>query len=102
VAAAAAAVPRWSPAPRSRVPALPRLGPPAALPRCRPPVPRGAVLSGSGLVRPAGAARCGRRGRPGAPRSPVPPYRASRSLPPPSPCASTARCGPRRRPPPSL
>lgn len=39
-------VQRWSTDPRSRVPALPRLGPTDALPRCRQTVHRGAVLHG--------------------------------------------------------
>jgi predicted amidohydrolase YtcJ len=39
-------VQRWSTDPRSRVPALPRLGPADALPRCRQTVHRGAVLHG--------------------------------------------------------
>jgi predicted amidohydrolase YtcJ len=37
---------RWSTDPRSRVPALPRLGPTDALPRCRQTVHRGAVIYG--------------------------------------------------------
>ena len=37
---------RWSTDPRSRVPALPRLGPGDALPRCRRTVHRGAVIHG--------------------------------------------------------
>ncbi|MCV7124870.1 amidohydrolase [Mycobacterium lacus] len=37
---------RWSTDPRSRVPALPRLGPTDALPRCRQTVHRGAVIHG--------------------------------------------------------
>ncbi len=40
------AVRRWSTDPRSRVPALPRLGPTDALPRCRQTVHRGAVIYG--------------------------------------------------------
>ena len=40
------AVRRWSTDPRSRVPALPRLGPGDALPRCRRTVHRGAVIYG--------------------------------------------------------
>ena len=40
------AVQRWSTDPRSRVPALPRLGPIDALPRCRRTVHRGAVVYG--------------------------------------------------------
>jgi predicted amidohydrolase YtcJ len=40
------AVQRWSTDPRSRVPALPRLGPADALPRCRRTVHRGAVIYG--------------------------------------------------------
>jgi predicted amidohydrolase YtcJ len=40
------AVRRWSTDPRSRVPVLPRLGPPDALPRCRETVHRGAVIYG--------------------------------------------------------
>ncbi len=40
------AVRRWSTDPRSRVPALPRLGPTDALPRCRRTVHRGAVIYG--------------------------------------------------------
>ena len=40
------AVQRWSTDPRSRVPALPRLGPTDALPRCRRTVHRGAVVYG--------------------------------------------------------
>jgi predicted amidohydrolase YtcJ len=40
------AVQRWSTDPRSRVPALPRLGPTDALPRCRRTVHRGAVIYG--------------------------------------------------------
>lgn len=40
------AVERWSTDPRSRVPALPRLGPMDPLPRCRQTVHRGAVLYG--------------------------------------------------------
>lgn len=40
------AVQRWSTDPRSRVPALPRLGPADALPRCRRTVHRGAVIHG--------------------------------------------------------
>ncbi|WP_225341726.1 hypothetical protein, partial [Mycobacterium avium] len=39
-------VARWSTDPRSRVPALPRLGPTDALPRCRRTVHRGAVIHG--------------------------------------------------------
>jgi hypothetical protein len=39
-------VQRWSTDPRSRVPALPRLGPTDALPRCRQTVHRGAVIYG--------------------------------------------------------
>jgi len=39
-------VARWSTDPRSRVPALPRLGPADALPRCRQTVHRGAVIHG--------------------------------------------------------
>jgi predicted amidohydrolase YtcJ len=46
VAAPADSVQRWSTDPRSRVPALPQLGPGAALPRCRATVHRGAVLTG--------------------------------------------------------
>ena len=37
---------RWSTDPRSRVPALPRLGPTDSLPRCRQTVHRGAVIHG--------------------------------------------------------
>jgi predicted amidohydrolase YtcJ len=40
------AVRRWSTDPRSRVPALPRLGPTDTLPRCRQTVHRGAVIYG--------------------------------------------------------
>jgi predicted amidohydrolase YtcJ len=40
------AVQRWSTDPRSRVPALPRMGPTDALPRCRQTVHRGAVIYG--------------------------------------------------------
>lgn len=40
------AVQRWSTDPRSRVPALPRLGPADPLPRCRRTVHRGAVIHG--------------------------------------------------------
>ena len=40
------AVQRWSTDPRSRVPALPRLGPTDPLPRCRRTVHRGAVIYG--------------------------------------------------------
>lgn len=40
------AVARWSTDPRARVPALPRLGPDDALPRCRRTVHRGAVIHG--------------------------------------------------------
>ncbi len=40
------AVQRWSTDPRSRVPALPRLDPTGALPRCRQTVHRGAVIYG--------------------------------------------------------
>ncbi|EUA06559.1 amidohydrolase family protein [Mycobacterium kansasii 732] len=40
------AVQRWSTDPRSRVPALPRLGPRDVLPRCRQTVHRGAVIYG--------------------------------------------------------
>lgn len=40
------AVARWSTDPRARVPALPRLGPTDALPRCRRTVHRGAVIHG--------------------------------------------------------
>ncbi|OSC39544.1 amidohydrolase [Mycobacterium decipiens] len=40
------AVRRWSTDPRSRVPALPRLGPTDALPRCHQTVHRGAVIHG--------------------------------------------------------
>jgi predicted amidohydrolase YtcJ len=40
------AIRRWSTDPRSRVPALPRLGPNDALPRCRQTVHRGAVIYG--------------------------------------------------------
>jgi predicted amidohydrolase YtcJ len=40
------AVQRWSTDPRSRVPALPRLGPHDPLPRCRRTVHRGAVIYG--------------------------------------------------------
>ena len=40
------AVQRWSTDPRSRVPALPRLGPSDTLPRCRVAVHRGAVIYG--------------------------------------------------------
>jgi predicted amidohydrolase YtcJ len=39
-------VQRWSIDPRARVPALPRLGPTDALPRCRQTVHRGAVIYG--------------------------------------------------------
>jgi predicted amidohydrolase YtcJ len=44
--APSAAVRRWSTDPRSRVPALPRLGPTDTLPRCRQTVHRGAVIYG--------------------------------------------------------
>jgi predicted amidohydrolase YtcJ len=44
--AATDAVRRWSTDPRSRVPALPRLGPTDTLPRCRQTVHRGAVIYG--------------------------------------------------------
>lgn len=44
--AASDAVRRWSTDPRSGVPALPRLGPTDALPRCRQTVHRGAVIYG--------------------------------------------------------
>jgi predicted amidohydrolase YtcJ len=40
------AIRRWSTDPRSRVPALPRLGPTDPLPRCRQTVHRGAVIHG--------------------------------------------------------
>ncbi|MGA9361203.1 MAG: amidohydrolase, partial [Mycobacterium sp.] len=40
------AVQRWSTDPRSRVPALPRMHPTDALPRCRQTVHRGAVIYG--------------------------------------------------------
>ena len=40
------AVQRWSTDPRSRVPALPRMDPTDALPRCRQTVHRGAVIHG--------------------------------------------------------
>jgi predicted amidohydrolase YtcJ len=46
VAAPADTVQRWSTDPRSRVPALPRLGPDDDLPSCRQTVHRGAVLYG--------------------------------------------------------
>ena len=46
VSAASDAVRRWSTDPRSRVPALPRLGPTDPLPRCRQTVHRGAVIHG--------------------------------------------------------
>lgn len=46
VAAPDNAVQRWSTDPRSRVPALPRLAPGEALPRCRQTVHRGAVIYG--------------------------------------------------------
>ncbi len=46
VAAPRDAVQRWSTDPRSRVPALPRLGPTDALPRCRKTVHRGVVIHG--------------------------------------------------------
>ena len=46
VSAPADTVQRWSTDPRSRVPALPRLGPTDALPSCRQTVHRGAVLHG--------------------------------------------------------
>jgi predicted amidohydrolase YtcJ len=46
VSAPADAVQRWSTDPRSRVPALPRLGPDDRLPRCRQTVHRGAVIYG--------------------------------------------------------
>lgn len=46
VGAPSDAVQRWSSDPRSRVPALPRLGPTDALPRCRQTVHRGAVIYG--------------------------------------------------------
>ena len=46
VSAPADSVQRWSTDPRSRVPALPRLGPDDPLPRCRQTVHRGAVLYG--------------------------------------------------------
>jgi predicted amidohydrolase YtcJ len=46
VSAPADAVQRWSTDPRSRVPALPRLGPGDQLPRCRRTVHRGVVIHG--------------------------------------------------------
>jgi predicted amidohydrolase YtcJ len=46
VAAPRDAVQRWSTDPRSRVPALPRMRPADALPRCRQTVHRGAVIYG--------------------------------------------------------
>lgn len=46
VAAPDSAVQRWSTDPRSRVPALPRLGPVDELPRCRQTVRQGAVIHG--------------------------------------------------------
>jgi predicted amidohydrolase YtcJ len=46
VTAPSAAVQRWSTDPRSRVPALPRLSPAEAWPRCRQTVHRGVVLHG--------------------------------------------------------
>jgi predicted amidohydrolase YtcJ len=46
VAAPTDAVQRWSTDPRSRVPALPRLGPGNPLPRCRQTVHRGEVIHG--------------------------------------------------------
>ena len=46
VSAPADSVQRWSTDPRSRVPALPRLGPDDPLPRCRQTVHRGKVLYG--------------------------------------------------------
>ena len=46
VSAPSDAVRRWSTDPRSRVPALPRLGPADSLPRCRQTVHRGAVIYG--------------------------------------------------------
>lgn len=46
VGAPADAVQRWSTDPRSRVPALPRLGPGNPLPRCRQTVHRGEVIHG--------------------------------------------------------
>ena len=46
VSAPADAVQRWSTDPRSRVPALPRLGPDDRLPRCRQTVHRGSVIYG--------------------------------------------------------
>jgi predicted amidohydrolase YtcJ len=46
VSAPSDAVRRWSTDPRSRVPALPRLGPTDPLPRCRQTVHRGAVIHG--------------------------------------------------------
>ena len=46
VAAPRDAVQRWSTDPRSRVPALPRMRPTDALPRCRQTVHRGAVIHG--------------------------------------------------------
>lgn len=46
VSAPADSVQRWSTDPRSRVPALPRLGPDDPLPRCRQTVHRGSVLHG--------------------------------------------------------
>lgn len=46
VSAPADTVQRWSTDPRSRVPALPRLGPGDALPRCRTTVHRGVVIHG--------------------------------------------------------
>jgi predicted amidohydrolase YtcJ len=46
VSAPADSVQRWSTDPRSRVPALPRLDPGDALPRCRQTVHRGVVIHG--------------------------------------------------------
>jgi predicted amidohydrolase YtcJ len=46
VSAPSDAIRRWSTDPRSRVPALPRLGPTDTLPRCRQTVHRGAVIYG--------------------------------------------------------
>jgi predicted amidohydrolase YtcJ len=46
VSAPSDAVRRWSTDPRSRVPALPRLGPTDMLPRCRRTVHRGAAIYG--------------------------------------------------------
>ncbi len=46
VTAPSDAVQRWSTDPRSRVPALPRLGPADPLPRCRQTVHRGVVIYG--------------------------------------------------------